>query len=64
MGNREWMKEPRYSHWFHCWAGPGIGKFWKRRLNKARRKYIKNLIWFGRGKEPVSKESKINWRNW
>ena len=40
----------------------GYGKWWKRRLHKARRRYAKAQLAGRRGKEPVGLESEVNWR--
>jgi len=42
----------------------GIGREWKRRLGKARRRYTKDLLAGRRGKEPIGLESTIGWRTW
>ncbi len=47
-----------------CWPGRGIGKHWKRRLHKARRKFAKDTLHGRRGKEPVGLESEVNWKTW
>ena len=57
-------KPPKYVRFTHIWPHEGFGKYWKRKLNKARRKYAKDLLKFGRGKEPVDLESEVNWKLW
>lgn len=42
----------------------GTGKYWKRQLNKARRRFAKMTINFGKGKSPSHYESEVNWRGW
>jgi hypothetical protein len=64
MGNREWDKAPWFVSFSERWASPGEGRFWKRRLSKARRRYVRALLKCGRGKEPVGIESTVNWKNW
>jgi len=59
MGNRQLNK---LYDWQSIWYGRGQGRYWKRQLSKARRRYAKMLIWFGRGKEPTHYESECNWK--
>lgn len=55
----------RHITFMETWGNKiGIGRYYKRRLSKARRRYAKDLIKFGRGKEPTGLESEINWRGW
>ena len=48
--------------WKHRWLGEGIGKYWKRRLAKARRRYIKAILRGDKGKCPLGLESEVNWK--
>jgi hypothetical protein len=41
---------------------PGLGKWYKRQLHKARRRYIRAELRGHRGKSPASWESEVNWR--
>ena len=56
-------KPPDYVKFTHFWP-EGVGRYWKRKLSKARRKFIKSFLKFGRGKEPVDLESEVNWKLW
>jgi len=49
----------RYAGWRNR---TGLGRYLKRRLSKARRKYYKNILRGLRGKEPVTLEGRVNWR--
>lgn len=46
------------------WNSRGEGRYWKRQLSKARRRFSKMLIYFGKGKSPSHYESEVNWRGW
>jgi len=59
MGQRE--REKR-EDWQTCWPGQKNGRYWKRRLAKARRRYIKSVLRTGRGKEPVGYESTVDYK--
>jgi hypothetical protein len=66
MGNRL-LHVPHYVTFSEIWSmgnHSGIGRFWKRRLSKARRRYIRDLLRLGRGKEPAGLESVVNWKDW
>jgi len=41
-----------------------LGRWAKRRLSKARRKYHKDLLRHGKGKEPTGIESETNYKYW
>lgn len=41
-----------------------LGKWAKKRLSKARRKYAKDLLKHGKGKEPTGIESETNFKYW
>lgn len=62
MNNREYLKLKK---WKLCWPGKKQGRYWKRRLSKARRKYYKALL---RGdlhpKEPTYYESICNYKTY
>lgn len=65
MGNRHWAEEvPEYVSMTERWPGPGVGRYWKRKLSKARRKHAKEQLNGRRGKEPTAIESEVNWRTW
>lgn len=42
----------------------GIGRFVKRQLSKARRRYARQLLQSGRGNPPTKWESEANWKCW
>lgn len=46
------------------WPAPHIGKWWKRKLHKARRRWYKERLHGRRGKEPTAYESEVNWKTW
>jgi hypothetical protein len=46
------------------WPAPHTGKWWKRRLHKARRRWYKARLRGQRGKEPTDIESEVNWKSW
>jgi hypothetical protein len=66
MGQREirsrpeWMQKMR----FMPWPGRKQGRYWKRQLSKSRRRYAKQMIRFGRGKEPTRYERECNYKTW
>lgn len=67
MGNRflDERIDKAHGKWTHTWGNiPGKGRFWKRCLWKARRRYAKQLLRHGRGNEPVHYESTVNWKDW
>ena len=53
-----------YSSMSWGWPGIGIGREWKRRLSKARRKFVKMRLRGYHGKEPIRLESEVNWKTW
>ena len=61
MGRREKDKLP---HWQCRWPNPHIGRYWKRQLSKARRRFAKQILLWGRGKEPLHYERECNWKTW
>jgi len=50
----------RYAGWRNR---TGLGRYWKRKLSKARRRYAKDILRGLRGKEPVNLEGRVNWRS-
>jgi hypothetical protein len=48
--------------WKVRWSGEGIGRFWKRQLAKARRRYIKAVLRGEKGKYPFRYERECNWK--
>jgi len=62
--NCEWRW--KINSWSRAWGWPGIGtgREWKRRLSKARRRFIKMRLRGFRDKEPIGLESEINWKTW
>lgn len=62
----EWMKADKggMRMKFMPWPGRRQGRFWKRQLSKARRRYARQLIRFGRGKEPTWYERECNYKTW
>lgn len=61
MGWREWN---RLEHWKCRWPGKKTGRYAKRQLAKARRRFTKNVLEYGRGKSPSHYESECNWKTW
>lgn len=61
--NRDWF-ERDHGNKTWGWPGPHTGKWWKRRLHKARRQWYKARLRGQRGKEPVGLESEVNWKSW
>lgn len=52
-------------HFTHTWGNSaGRGRYIKRQLSKARRRFWKSLVRFGRGKSPSNYESETNWKGW
>jgi len=65
MSNHEWESKWRNTPFWPCqWGRPGTGRWWKRQLSKARRRYARALLAQGRGKEPVRYERECNWKLW
>lgn len=63
------VNQDRESAWWGTfktwgWPSPGMGKWYKRRLHKARRQWYKARLRGQRGKEPVGLESEVNWKSW
>ena len=46
------------------WPKRRVGRYWKRQLSKARRRFAKQVLRHGRGKEPTRYESECNWKTW
>lgn len=68
MGNRESLKlkdKYPYIRWHKTWPRVGIGRYWKRCLSKARRRYAKEEL---RGathpRTPTHYESEVNYRTY
>jgi len=61
--NRDWF-ERDHGNKTWGWPAPHIGKWWKRRLHKARRQWYKARLRGQRGKEPTGLESEVNWKSW
>ncbi len=38
MGRRFYANDPYYIRWCGRWYTPGMGRYWKRQLSKARRR--------------------------
>jgi hypothetical protein len=65
MGIRYWnSRAPEYVSFSERWPNVGVGRYWKRRLSKGRRKYSKMILQHGRGKEPTYLESMVHMRTW
>lgn len=54
---------PSYVSFTETWGDSG-GKWTKRQLSKARRRYIKAILLGHLAKEPTGWESTVNWRSW
>lgn len=66
MGQREFKKlQKKYPFitFMETWPR-GLGRWMKRRLSKARRKYAKERLNGRKGKEPSGIESEVNWKGW
>ena len=58
--NRKW--EPL---WHDVWVDHrGIGKWYKRRLSRAERRFAKAQLKGLKGKEPSGLRGEVNWRGW
>lgn len=57
MGQREWRKLRR---WQCRWPGKKQGRWWKRALSKARRRFTKGTS----QKEPTHYETMCNMKTW
>jgi hypothetical protein len=66
MGRRYFDEyKPAWVTFSETWGNvPHIGRWYKRRLSKARRRYVRDLLRFGRAKEPTGIESEVNWKGW
>jgi hypothetical protein len=62
--DRPWKHNGRWMPWWlsfsEVWNGVGQGRYWKRRLSKARRRAWKDS--HQRGLAEL--ESKVNWKDW
>lgn len=65
MGNR-FFNERGGSHvsFSQKWGTVGEGRYWKRRLSKARRRQIKMELRGHPSKEPTGLEARVNYKNW
>lgn len=62
---QERKKQIRHlTSWSSRWPAPHYGRWWKRKLSKARRRYAKMTLRGIRYKEPTGIESEVNWRTW
>ena len=61
MGKREQRK---LEFWKLSWPGRGNGRYWKRKLSKARRRYSNQMIKDGRGKSPANYETECNYKTY
>ena len=65
MGIRHFNESaPSYVSFSQRWSKAGDGKYLKRRLNKARRKFEKLRLRGIRGKAPTQLEGEVNYRGW
>ncbi len=64
MSARNWRNLPYYVSFSQKWASERMGRYYKRRLSKARRKYAKEQLAGRRGKEPVGIERECNYKGW
>ena len=67
MGNRYFERLPWYLNFTSTWGNkPGFGKYWKRQLHKARRRYWKALHRHGKThpRTPTHYEAEVNWKGW
>ncbi len=55
---------PPYKQFYHLWHKPGSGRFHKRRLNKAWRRYYRLKDRGLRARMPVHLISEVNMRGW
>lgn len=65
MGNR--FDQERCERAYRCWPwlSAGRGRYWKRMLSKARRRYAKYIIRTGRhNREPTWIESIVNYKDY
>lgn len=54
-----------YATYFGQWGGPGDGKFWKRKMHKARRRAWKDEYLRGRTHfRGMGVEGEVNWKGW
>lgn len=59
FGKRYWAPS------FTCvWPGEGVGRFWKKKLSKARRAQAKLELRGIKAKPTTGIEREVNWRTW
>ena len=68
-GPKEWENNgkilPDYISFSQTWSGKaGNGRYWKRQLSKARRRYWKMLLRFGYARYPTRIEREVNYKGW
>lgn len=52
-------------HYMNQWPGIGQGRYWKRRLSKARRHAWKNEVFYEhRSRNLAGIERMVNWKTW
>lgn len=65
MGNRFFNERiPEGKRFCDLWGKPGNGRYWKRKLSKARRKAAKQRLQGNRARDPVALESTVNYKTW
>ena len=69
MGTRAWLETKERYPWLKRsdrWPKKGLGRYWKRRLSKARRKYAKAVLTQTTPHERglADLESTVSWRSW
>jgi len=64
---------PEHVHFTQTWGNkPGLGRYWKREMHQARRRYWREMIrrgyWCGtvapHPRTPARYEREVNWRTW
>jgi len=55
---------PKWLSFSQIWPSRHMGRWYKRMLSKARRRYWKMMLRFGKGKEPTNKEREVNYKGW
>ena len=61
-----WRVNRKYEAWWSkVWHdSTGIGKYYKKKLNRAERRFAKARLKGLKGKEPIGHRSDVNWRGW
>ena len=64
IGNRfnEQRIDRAYGKWAHIWYRAGIGKYWKRLMHKADRKWVRGTG--GKERSFIHYSITVNYRNW